>query len=423
MENNAPPRPLAPEAPPANVDNLAPSSREVISRIQRFNQGRDPELLALKYQAMGRDAFTFLRGTCHLFYEDWDPNSVLNQTPPVWICGDLHLENFGSYRGNDRLVYFDINDFDEAVLAPCSWDLTRFLTSILVAACTLKIDRPDAQALCENFLTTYTTTMAKGQVGMVNWETATGMVDDLLESLRSRRRKDFLDQRTKKTGTTRKLKMNQRARPVSLEQRQKVETVIQTWAAHQKNPEFFRVLDVAYRVAGTGSLGLDRYVLLVEGEGSPNHNYLLDLKSERTSSLQPYLILPQPQWKTQAERIVTVQQRVQWAAPALLSAVELEGVAYVLRELQPVEDRVNLMLWNGKLKRLRKVIETMAQVTAWGQLLSGGRQGSAIADDLIAFAQDPHWHLPLLDYAHTYAAQVEADYQTFRTFLEHVTHA
>lgn len=385
----------------------------VVERIQQFNHNRKPDLLTLKYRTMRQDAFAFLRGTCHLFYEDFPSNSPLNAAPPVWICGDLHLENFGSYKGNDRLVYFDINDFDEAVLAPCTWDLARFLTSILVAGHSLTIDATDAQALCQNALTAYTSVLAKGQVGMVNRDTATGLVKELLDSLKQRQRKDFLNKRTKKVGKTRQLLLNEKAQVIAQTQRDKIEALLEAWVAKQKKPKFFRLLDAAYRVAGTGSLGLERYILLVEGDGSPSSNYLLDLKIGAASALQPYAALPQPQWANQAERIVTVQKRVQWSPPALLDAVEIDSQAYVLRELQPTDDKVNLSQWNGKLLRLRKGIETMAEITAWGQLLSGGRQGSAIADDLIAFAQTRDWHPPLLDYAQTYARQVEADYQTF----------
>ncbi len=384
----------------------------VVERIQQFNQGRKAELLDLKYQNMRQNAFAFLRGTCHLFYADLPEASPLNVAPPVWVCGDLHLENFGSYKGSDRLVYFDINDFDEATLAPCTWDLARVLTSILVAAHTLTIDRTDAQSLCQNFLTVYTNVLAKGQTGTVNRDTATGLVKELLDSLKQRKRKDFIAQRTTKVGKTRRLRLNEKVRAISPAQREAIAASFKTWAAQQKKPKFFRLLDVAYRVAGTGSLGLERYILLVEGEDSAN-NYLLDLKVGWTSSLQPYLLLPQPQWETQAERIVAVQQRVQWASPALLDTVAMNGQTYVLRELQPMEDKVNLNQWNGKLRRLRKVIETMAAVTAWGQLLSSERQGSAIADDLIIFAQDIDWHKPLLNYVQAYALQVEADYQTF----------
>ena len=105
---------------------------DVVQRIQSFNFGREPERLRLKYQAMRADAFAFLRGTCHLFYEDWPRSTPLNNAPATWICGDLHVENFGTYKGDNRLAYFDINDFDEAALAPSTWDLARFITSVLV---------------------------------------------------------------------------------------------------------------------------------------------------------------------------------------------------------------------------------------------------------------------------------------------------
>src|SRR5436305_1962370 len=104
----------------------------VVERIETFNQGRDTQRLQIKYCNMRRDAFTFFRGSCHLFYEDWPTETPLNEAPYVWVCGDLHLENFGSYKSDNRLVYFDINDFDEGLLAPCTWDLTRFLTSLIL---------------------------------------------------------------------------------------------------------------------------------------------------------------------------------------------------------------------------------------------------------------------------------------------------
>ena len=91
-------------------------SGDVVKRITTFDQGREPERLAIKYALMRKDAFVFMRGTCHLFYEDLDP-AALPASPLVWCCGDLHLENLGTYKGDNRLVYFDLNDFDEACLA------------------------------------------------------------------------------------------------------------------------------------------------------------------------------------------------------------------------------------------------------------------------------------------------------------------
>ena len=108
--------------------------RNVIERILIFNQGRDPDRLMLKYRAMRNDTFAFLRGTCHLFYQDWPANSSLNDAPSAWICGDLHLENLGSFKGDNRLTYFDVNDFDEAALAPCNGQLKpdTCLSSLLI---------------------------------------------------------------------------------------------------------------------------------------------------------------------------------------------------------------------------------------------------------------------------------------------------
>ena len=94
----------------------------VVSRILKFNKDRDPGYVRLKYSKMKENPFTFFRGTCHLFYEDLSRNDHFPSSPTGWITGDLHLENFGSYKGDNGLVYFDLNDFDEAVLI-CDCDL------------------------------------------------------------------------------------------------------------------------------------------------------------------------------------------------------------------------------------------------------------------------------------------------------------
>ncbi len=390
--------------------------RDIVAQIQQFNRDRDPDLLKLKYQAMASNAFGFLRGTCHLFYQDIPTDAAIDKMPPVWVCGDLHLQNFGSYRGDDRLVYFDINDFDESVLAPCSWDTARFLTSVLVAAHTFKISDQEAQDLCQGFLDAYTAALRLGKARDVHPQTATGLVRELLEKLATRDRKTFLTDRTDLKDKQHKLKIIPgKTFAVTLEERETITRLINKWATNQPNPRFFNVLDLAHRIAGTGSLGLDRYVLLVEGNGSPHRNYLLDLKAARSSSLYPHLQIHQPQWTSEAERISAIQHRFQESPPALLMPLELDGKSYVLRELQPTADRVDLAAWNGKIKRLKKVVQTMAEVTAWGQLRSGGRQGSAIADDLIAFAEDAAtWHPLLLNYARSYATQIEADFTLFR---------
>ena len=387
---------------------------DCLQRITAYNYGRDPERLRRKYAAMRADAFAFLRGTCHLFYEDWPHTSPLNDAPRTWICGDLHLENFGSYKGDNRLTYFDLSDFDESVLAPCTWDVARFLTSVLVGAHTLQIESRLALALCTVFLQAYAIALADGKARWVERATARGMVKDLLQGLRKRRRADFLDSRTKRQRRKRRLRLDgKRALPVGDQDRTKVEEFMQHFAAAQADPAFFQVRDVARRIAGTGSLGLERYVILVRGRRDPDENFLLDLKWQPGSALAPYVPEPQPTWQHEAERVVAIQQRMQAIAPAFLQAVTIDERSYVLRELLPTEDRLQLEHWHGKSRRLERVMDVMGKLVAWGHLRSGGRQGSATTDTLITFASQATWQKPLLEYAISYSAQVMQDWQHF----------
>ena len=390
-------------------------SNNIKTRIEKFNNGRNPELLKLKYKKLATDPFSFFRGTCHLFYEDLSQNSGMNLAPLTWICGDLHLENFGSYKGDNRLVYFDINDFDEAVIAPCTWEIVRFITSIIVGSRSLGVDEKESLNLSELYLKTYSQTLSKGKAKTVEKETAKGLVKDLLESLKKRNRADFLDKRTQeKKGKRRLIVDNKRIIPATAAEQENVEKLIKNWHhTTNQNADFYQILDIQKRIAGTGSLGLERYIILVEGNGSPDENYLLDFKETQSSSLQPYLPASQPQWETPAKRVVAIQQRLQGTSRALLEAINDSDKSYLLRELQPEEDAVNLQAWDGKLGRLQKLIETMAQVTAWDQLRSGGRQGSAIADELINFGQSS-WHNSILEYAVYYSQKVNQDFQEFR---------
>ena len=388
---------------------------DVAARIRRFNAGRDLERLALKYRALADNPFSFLRGTCHLFYENLAAQSGLDEAPAAWLCGDLHLENLGSYKGENRLVYFDIDDFDEAILAPAHWDLARFLVSVLVAAESLSVRPAEAIALCHCFLDAYAAALREGKARWVERATASGMVRDLLRGLRLRARTALLDSRTDCQKGKRRLRLDGRkALPVDATERKKVTDFMASYADTQGRSGFFKVLDVARRIAGTGSLGVERYVILVRGRGGANGNFLLDLKHAPGSALAPYARMTQPAWASEAERVVSVQRRVQAVAPAFLAATLIGERSYVLKELLPSQDRLALNLWNGKLRRLEGVMCTMGEVAAWAHLRAGGRQGSATADEWIAFGNTAStWRSPLLDYAQTYAQQVIRDWQAF----------
>jgi uncharacterized protein (DUF2252 family) len=382
--------------------------------IRAFNAGRDPERLAMKYRKMRADPFVFLRGTCHLFYERLADIAPAPKVPSTWVCGDLHLENFGSYKGDNRLAYFDINDFDEAALAPCSWDLIRFLSSIRLGADSLSINGAEADMLCRVFLDAYAAALAAGKARWVERETSCGLVRNLLDGLGNRNRAAFLDTRTELKGKHRRIRCDgAKALPASEEQRKRIETFVHEFARTQPDPKFFDVLDVARRIAGTGSLGVDRYIVLIEGKGSPDGNYLLDIKEAMPSSLVAHLKIKQPKWASEAERVVTLQERMQPIAMAFLNAVNIEGKSYILRGLQPSEDRVALDHWNGKIRRLEEVLATMGQVVAWDHLRSSGRGGSAIADELVEFGHRTDWQKGLHESSLHCAAVARSDWKAY----------
>jgi uncharacterized protein (DUF2252 family) len=385
-----------------------------VRKIQAFNAGRDPERLQLKYGSMRADAFAFLRGTCHLFYERLPRTGVLKTAPLTWVCGDLHLQNFGSYKGDNRLVYFDVNDFDESVLAPASWDLVRFLASLRVFAQARKWPSPLALEMSLWFLESYACALAAGKVYWVERETAQGLVRELLDGLRKRARKSFLDARTSRKRSTRRLLVDGRhALPASRSQCSEVTDFIDGFAKAQPVPGFFEVLDVARRVAGTGSLGLQRYVVLVRGRGSPDGNYLLDLKQAAPSSLLPRLGVSQPEWKSEGCRVVALQRRIQAVSMAFLQPVHMRGQDFVLRELQPAEDRIALDQPSLGLPDLARAIGDMGRIVAWAHLRGAGREGSAIADELIEFGRRAKWRKTLPELARTCAAQVARDARAF----------
>ena len=373
--------------------------KNIADRIRDFNSGRDPERLALKYAAMRKGPFVFLRGTCHLFYEDLKI-SDLPKSPLAWCCGDLHLENLGTYKGDNRLVYFDLNDFDEACLAPANWDIVRFLTSILIGGKMIGMDRSITKLMMREFLQGYRSALQTGKARWLERATSEGIIRALITQLRNRTVKGFLNSRTTTAKGKRKLITDGRhALPLQKRQLPMLRNFIKKFGSMQPDPAFYTFIDGARRIAGTGSLGLERYVLLVEGNGSPNENFLLDLKYQPGSCVVAAKHLPQPKWNSESQRVVVTQHDVQAVSPALLSAVEMEGRSFVIHELMPENDRLDFTKWRDDVKGFQDAMRIMGEITAWGNLRASGRRGAASADDLIAYGQEEKWTKHLMAYA------------------------
>jgi uncharacterized protein (DUF2252 family) len=392
-----------------------------VDAIFAYNAGREPERLAMKYAKMALSPFVFLRGACHLFYEALPDSPPLRDAPLAWCCGDLHFENFGSYKGDDKRVYFDINDYDEAALAPATWDLVRLLTSLQCGADALHATAAEARSVSQSCLEAYRHALIDGTPYRVERENSSGLVNQLLTALQERKRAGFLDKRTLLKDSRRSLNVDGvKVLAASDAQKQSITEFMDRFATRQQNPAFFQLLDVGRRVAGTGSLGLERFVVLVEGKGSPDGNYLIDIKEAKPSAMLPRLArmgIVQPSWPDEASRIVTVQKRMQASDHDFLQPVNLAGLPCVLKALQPSEDQVAISAWGKKLDRLEEVVDTMGRILAWDQLRAAGRDGSAGADELAAFAHREDWMTPMLDTAAALTSTTLQQWQDFTAAL------
>ena len=391
----------------------------ISEKIDSYNKDLLTSQVAWKYKLLTENPFSFFRGTNHLFYEDLSL-ATLPPSPLCWTCGDLHIENFGSYKGDNRLVYFDINDFDESILAPVAFDLTRVITSILVAFNALKITDKEAIRSCEIFLRKYSKILVNGSPRYIETRTATGIVKEFLRSVEGRSEKKLLTERTeKKKGVLLLRSIKNRQLTPDIELKKNLIKAFKKWLQSQ-NQRFndYKVLDVKFRVAGTGSVGMYRYVFLIEKNSDKRRHLLIDMKQATASSLKSFVNVPQPDWESDAHRIVSVQRIMQNIPPAKLSTLDFEGKSYVIQELQPTADRINFEMIQDRFKVVCSVVEDMAMITASAHLRGVGRKGSCSADELIAFGQNTNWHTELINYSAGYKKKVNNDYNEFKRTLK-----
>src|SRR6185312_4079141 len=397
-------------------DSDAPSnlSSDPLKSIIAANQGSDPALRLRKYAAMRQTPFSFMRGACQLFYASLPQVETLSGAPPAWLCGDLHVENFGTFKGDNRLTYFDVTDFDETALGPLTLDLVRFLASIRVGADEWGVSPDDTDALLQRSLVAYSTELSVGKPSWIERESARGTIKRLFAQVAGRSRTELLGRYTTRKGKRRRLLIDgQHTLAVTAEERAGIEHMMNSIADAARDREYFRIVDVAHRIAGIGSIAFPRYIVLVEGRGSPDRNVLLDVKLAHASAIATLRAHGQPPWTDEADRIVSVQRHSSVVAPAFLFSAEWNGGSYCSREMQPEEDRVRLHEWARQPKKIGEAIVLMASVAAWLHLRGGGWLGSAPIEQLSAFGRETSWRGALVQLARDAAERTERQYAEF----------
>lgn len=386
---------------------------DIAQRILQFNQHRDPEKILLKYKAIRESSFRFLRGTCHLFYEDLGNQYTLPPSPDSWLCGDLHLENFGSFKGIDREEYFDISDFDEAILGPALYELSRLLVSVLVACKNSAYEKSYAESLLNTMINSYCKTLQTGKPLTVENKTAAGLIKVLLDKVAGRKEKELVKDKADKASGYEKLIIDNK-KIFGLEASFKKELInnAQNWLDETRGKYRRKIHDAAFNIAGTGSIGVNRYLALASDTTTDN-KYLLVIKQALPSSLQQFIQAKQPAWSNDAQRINEVQFRMQHVTPGGLGALSFRNDWYITKWVQPEADKINFDSFLSEQKEQPALMETIGCLTASAQLRSCGRDGSSIADEMIRFGTQQEWREPLLAFAEAYAAQVEKDYEEY----------
>ena len=118
----------------------------------------DPRAFRRKFRKMAQDPFSFYRGSACLFYADVagaEDRYADERTSRVWIHGDLHAENYGTYLNDAGILVFDVNDFDEAYLGHFTWDLKRMAASLALLGFVKALSDDTIRALIETYARAY----------------------------------------------------------------------------------------------------------------------------------------------------------------------------------------------------------------------------------------------------------------------------
>jgi uncharacterized protein (DUF2252 family) len=335
------------------LDPLALARRQI--ELDRKRTTRFPHLFDHKVERMIASPLALLRGSATVFYEVLDRHPSLADGPAGsgWLVGDAHIENFGAYRAGalsvsetlrshaTEQVVFDLNDFDDAIVGPWRWDVLRLATSLVLGGREMGADGKRTLGLVEELLDAYVSSVFRGRRAPA----APPVVTNLVETVRTRTRRELLDSRTEVVrGGVRRFVRGPRYEAISPRLRERAERAFLKYTkklarADRPNAEALEVLDAAFRIAGTGSLGCTRIAVLVRGKGGRDGAWIFDMKSQDAPSAA---CLVRPPKMPPADRVYTAMRESLARAPRMIGVTRMRGQSMFVRRLTPQEDRIDL---------------------------------------------------------------------------------
>ncbi len=393
--------------------------------LDRSMRGRVPALVKLKYELMADSPFGYFRGAVPVMAADLAalPNTgIISQ-----LCGDAHVRNVGAYAAPDGRLVFDINDFDETIRGPFEWDLNRMAASISLAGRGSGHKDAGVRAAVEQCILQYTAQI-KAFAKMPHLEVIRfqvhrlGKVAPVHAALLKAERatpQHSLDVFTvptpekpgdKATAARRFKEIKPMLTPVTKAQAQAVLASLEPYRQmlepqRQHLLSFYRPMDVAFKVVGTGSVGLRDYCVYFEGNG-PNDPLFLQIKEEPKSAYHAYLPNAHPD-PHNGKRVADGQRAMQLQSDPFLGWTNIGSRQYLVRQLNDHKGSIDLEdLAGGGLTAFAEVC---------GELLARGHARSGDPMVIAGYLGGGDGFAKALgDFGLLYADQTEKDWEALR---------
>ncbi|KNB50828.1 DUF2252 domain-containing protein [Streptomyces caatingaensis] len=400
----------------------------------------DPAAFRVKFRKMAASAFAFYRGTACLFYNDLaherDSGPYLDErTSRVWIHGDLHAENFGTYMdANGRLV-FNVNDFDEAYVGPFLWDLKRFAASVALLGHAKALSDATITELVRIYAAAYrerihalATGAKDDEVPPFTLDTAEGPLLGALREARARTRFGLLSTMTEIRGHDRRFLDGDGSVALDAATRRRVLAAFDAYldtlpGSSLARPDAHRVKDVVGRRGiGIGSAGLPSYNILLEGNSDALENdVVLYMKQAQHPAVSRHVTdrRVRAYFAHEGHRTVISQRALQAHADPWLGWTELDGAGQLVAEVSPyavdldwsdIDDPAQIAAVVADLGRATATMHAAADDTSGHSLVPFSTEH---AIDAVLAADEAGFPDLLTDFAHTYGARARQDHQIF----------
>ena len=146
--------------PRSHLEGWEPAAdrADPVALLEEQNTTREPDLVPVRHGRMMVSPFTFYRGAAKIMAADLA--GISRAGLEVQLCGDAHLSNFGAFASPERILLFDLNDFDETLVGPFEYDVARLAASFVVAARDQAFTAADAQDAATSAIAAYRSAMA-----------------------------------------------------------------------------------------------------------------------------------------------------------------------------------------------------------------------------------------------------------------------